>query len=343
MRLNNFLGSLGADPPAWAKSSAGETNVYPSLSGMVGTPNSRGNWVCWKPRVGIRYDAEYMGRRITVENRGDGSYTLIDNGTTSRRDYDPRWETGVYFDAAGNPVATPEAANVAGPVQQPYFNSGLVMQESSAQAVTRSSDGRRDVWASDSGMAGMVNARNAWVLWVPAPGIVIESNYGGKSLAIMNNGDGTYALTVAGTTSRRAYSVNWQAGKLYDARGVVVSDPQVPNIEMDPVSAFFAPGAVASSTQTGPSAPVSPGGTALSPGGTPFTNVATGSGAPSGVATGGGSFTSLSPIFPAPSDASWVTGTFPDETTSGVQPAPASGIDGKTVLALAALAFTVLN
>jgi hypothetical protein len=341
------LGALGAEQTAWARSSIGETTVYPTLSGMVATPNSKGNWAAWRPQVGVRYDAQFLGQTITVENRGDGSYTLIHNGVTSRRDYSSRWEQSVFYDAAGNPISAPENANVSTPDLTVFMVPGPVMQEETgARPVTRSSDGRSDVWASDSGMAGLVNPSNAWVLWVPMKGIVIESNYGNRQIAIMNNGDGSYMLTTNGTTTKRAYAANWKPGEYYDARGTVVADWRAPKIEMNPVSAFFTPGNVAAqtnttqttqTTQTNTQPQVMTGGFTVAPtgGGSITTGVTSG---------GGGSFTSLSPVFPAPDDASWVTGTFPDESTPGTEPAPQSGgIDGKTVLALAALAFTFLN
>lgn len=253
----------------WTRASDGSIGVFPGETGLVGSPNAGGFWAMWIPRPGITYSAFYFGREITLKNNGDGTYDMTLGGVTKRYRYATRWQTNAIYDAAGNVIASPDAASVPGDPSSIYFqpgytegantSSGLVQQTgsgttpvntsnimSSASNRTRSSDGRTDVWAGDSGMVGIFNpTRQAWAIFVPPPGIDYLSYYWGADIAIRNNGDGTYWLDADGVKAKRRYAPQWQVGVFYDRNGRQVANADSAVATGDPADIFFVPGQVA--------------------------------------------------------------------------------------------------
>lgn len=264
----------------WTSATDGSQGVYPGEAGLVGTPNASGAWTMWIPRPGVTYSAQYWGRSLSIKNNGDGTYTLTQNGIVNLCRYAPRWIVGKFYDAAGAEVSSMSAAAAPGNPGQVYFERGLVestqstggsaqitpvtVNQSGAQTSqgntvtqqsgapdpattrTRSSDGRTDVYAGDSGMVGMFDTgRNAWFIFMPNPGVDYVSFYWNGDIAIRNNGDGTYWLDADGVKAKRLYSQRWQPGKYYDRNGREVASPSQATAQQDPADIFFVPGQIA--------------------------------------------------------------------------------------------------
>lgn len=272
----------------WTSATDGSQGVYPGEAGLVGTPNASGAWVMWIPQSGVTYSAQYWGRALSIKNNGNGTYDLTQNGIINKCRYAPRWLAGKFYDAAGAEVSGMSAAAAPGNPGPVYFERGLVESTQptggSAQIVpagqtvqqttqgttmpqhsgapdpattrTRSSDGRTDVYAGDSGMVGMFDTgRNAWAIFMPPPGIDYVSFYWNGDIAIRNNGDGTYWLDADGVKAKRLYSQRWQPGKFYDRNGREVASASQATAQEDPADIFFVPGQIApdSAASTGQS------------------------------------------------------------------------------------------
>lgn len=244
---------------SWSFENGAASTVYCSASGMVGAINSRGAWAMWIPPEGSDFRSMYGGVTHRVVNVGGGRYGYTRNEEPAQLlAYAQRWLSSRFFDAAGNPVASFDAASVAGEPGAVYHQPGSVVASGTAttsggasQSSTRSSDGRSDIWTSLSGMAGVQNSRGAWVIFLPSRGLVIESTYGGETIRTENQGDGTYTLKRgAAAPTRHAYDPRWLSGTLFDARGTPIAQPADANATGDP-SVFFTPGAVIAASGTG--------------------------------------------------------------------------------------------
>jgi hypothetical protein len=246
---------------SWARASDGSINIYPSESGMVGTLNSHGAWVTWVPPIGVRFDAEYYGKTISVKNQGEGVYALTMQGAVSLHRYLPRWLSASYFDADANPVAGYDAATAAGEPRGLYETAGEIVMTSQPVATpppvtvappvnwTRSSDGRDHIWASESGMVAAINLRGCWGAWKPGQGITYQSHYHGETIAVRNEGDGSYSYQAPNDqTTLRRYADRWGASTYWDARGNPVAGFEDAAAQGDPDAIFYAVGAVYSPT-----------------------------------------------------------------------------------------------
>lgn len=233
-----------------------ETDFYCSPSGMIGGRNPAGFWYMFKPPVSANFISTYAGATHQVSNMGDGTYLYaLNNGSTRRLQYAPHFVDGAYYDASGARVNAPDAARVAGDPSGVFFQQGpvagsnaqntQVTQTAASNGSTRSSDGRTDVWAGASGMAGVFKPGGSWVVFVPTAGLVIESIYGGETTRVVNNGDGTYSLSINGQTSRRAYDPKWLSATYFDARGNPVASAGAATAPGDPV-VFYTPGPIVS-------------------------------------------------------------------------------------------------
>lgn len=274
----------------------GSVGVFPGEAGLVGTPNARGTWAMWIPRPGVRYDATYWGRSLSVQNNGDGTYSLTIGGATRTHSYAYRWTTSPFYDASGNPIASQSAAAQTGDPDSAFFQPGYTSSSGAAPAVvqpaatvvqatpvqtsggstvttqsrasgapdpantrTQSSDGRRDVYAGDSGLVGIFDAgRDAWYIFMPPVGVDYASVYWGGDIALRNNGDGTYWLDADGVRALRLYAQRWQRGTFYDRNGMQVSSPAQATARGDPADIFFMPGQIAPSTASAPGVSTAP-------------------------------------------------------------------------------------
>lgn len=249
----------------WARASDGSVNIFPGESGMVAAINSLGYWGAWVPPVGVRFDANYYSRDISVQNLGGGRYGLIVDGVQTIRSYAPRWLGGAFFDAAGGPVASFEAAHYAGDPLGLYYEPGAIVStsdpapapvvESPPDTWTRSSDGAVNIWAGDSGMVASLNSRGFWGAWVPPAGITYQSHYGGDTIAVRNEGGGVYSYQDgSGRTTARRYNSRWAASTFFDAAGNPIATHEAASVPGDPVAMYYAPG----EAYTGTSAPTTP-------------------------------------------------------------------------------------
>lgn len=239
--------------PDIIKNSDGSTDVYASPSGLVGAINGAGFWVCWIPAAGQTFAAQYAGLDVQVMNQGNGTYRLQLSGVVSHRTYDSRWLASPFFDATGAPVGSLESARAPGLPTQVYYTPGAVVMTTTpgsgnaAQAqtgngsATSSSDGRSDVWASDSGMVGTVDTQGIWQITRPNPGVTITSRYGGETITVQNVGGGEYMLTENGATTRRRYASRFLSSNFFDAQGNPVAQYGA-TVRGDPGAVFFTPG-----------------------------------------------------------------------------------------------------
>lgn len=345
----------------WTRASDGSVGVFPGESGMVGTPGPGVVWAMWMPRPGVTYSASYWGRELSVKNLGTGNYELTKNGVTFLVRYSSSFRAGLFYDAQGNPIASADAARVKGDPSQIYFQPGDIIENLGTSEVarpvqpptppaqaptpskpaptatqpaanaprTRSSDGRTDVYAGDSGMVGVYDQhRHVWALYMPAPGVEYVSYYQGGDIALRNNGDGSYWLDADGTRAKRLYAARWKPGVFYDGRGREVSSAAQATATGDPSDLFFIPG------------PVVEGFTPTT-GGTLPPPVTTGGNLPPPVSTGG----NLPPvdgggvIIPTPGPAD-----FPDTGTDPTGPGTTGAqISGKMLALAAAAAFAFLS
>ena len=264
---------------SWARASDGSVNIYPSESGMVGTLNSSGYWVIWVPPVGVKFDAEYYGKTVSVTNVGDGRYSLTLNGSVSLREYASKWLQATYYDAEGYAVAGYDAAQAPGEPQVTYTMPGNVVMTSAPTGTppttpapvvnwTRSSDGADNIWAGESGMVATTNRGGFWGAWKPPVGITYQSHYHGETISIRNEGNGTYSYQAPnGQTTLRQYAARWANSTFWDARGNPVAAFESASAPGDPDAIYYAVGAVYSPTpvQTVGPAPVTPTPTAPTP------------------------------------------------------------------------------
>lgn len=250
----------------WARGSDGSTNIYPGESGMVAAVNSMGYWAAWLPDAGVRYDANYYGRDISVTNQGNGTYSLTVDGVASVRQYAPRWVGGVFFDAQGGPVASFEAARYAGDPLGLYYEAGAIATTADPAPApgtptqpeqwTRSSDGAINIWAGDSGMVASLNSRGFWGAWVPPQGVTYQSHYGGDTIAVRNEGGSTYSYQDgSGRTTLRRYAARWVGSTFWDATGNPVVNHEAASAPGDPAAMYYAPGEVYTGTAAPPNPP----------------------------------------------------------------------------------------
>lgn len=315
------------------------SEIYASASGMVGAPNSAGAWAAWIPPEGSDFLSIYGdGTTHRVVNMGGGKYAYsANNGPARVYAYAPRWLTSRYYDAAGNPISGVNDARAGGEPVAAYHQTGALSSSSGTGGATstpsepaswtRSSDGRTDIWAGASGMAGVQNSSHAWAIFVPSRGLTIESRYGGHVTRIQNQGDGTYSLQIdGGAVGLRAYPSQWLTSPFYDASGRPVARAEDAAAPGDPIAQYMTPGPAVSTTSGGggstrPTTPVV--STPLPPISTP---VDTGGGG-SVIVPGGGGI----PVSP-----------FPDPVTVAPE-APQSKAGGLAVLAAIGAALSLLN
>jgi hypothetical protein len=297
----------------------GSVGVFPSESGMVGTINKNGYWVMWIPRKGVTYYGDYWGRKLSVENIGNGVYMLVLNGITRFHAYSENWKMASFFDLMGYQVGSMDAAVLSGErPSQMYFQPGAVVDPAIGVALingtdpntppqttpiaqpttqppvvitpapvvnnpimlpppqtlpqtsiepqpqpqpqgvpnvtnnptqnnpnlyARASNGNTTEFAGDAGLVGVYSVdRQAWYMYIPAPGIQYEAFYWGNPISMKNNGDGTYHLLADGVGARRNYNPRWVPGAFYDASGRMVSSPSAAVVKGDPADVFFIPG-----------------------------------------------------------------------------------------------------
>lgn len=247
----------------WTTVNGGQTPYYCAPSGMIGGINSAGFWCMFVPAEGMTYQSSYGGAVHTVVNIGGGKYAYaLGNSGQSIHQYARRWFSAQFFDALGNPVGSFDAARASGEPGSIYFDLGLPgdsavqltqqqQQTAAPESWTRSSDGRRDIWAGASGMVGVRDGDGKWIVFQPVAGLTVESYYGGSTIRVQNVGDGSYQLTIDGASSRRAYPPQWMTGEYFGADGRALASPSSLKPAGDPV-AFMNPGAVFNS-QTAPS------------------------------------------------------------------------------------------
>ena len=319
------------------------SEIYASASGMVGAPNSAGAWAAWIPPEGSDFLSIYGdGTTHRVVNMGGGKYAYsANNGPARVYAYAPRWLTSRYYDAAGNPISGVNDARAGGEPVAAYHQTGVLSSSggtggatstpSEPASWTRSSDGRTDIWAGASGMAGVQNSRNAWAIFVPLRGLTIESRYGGHTWKIQNQGDGTYTLQIdGGSVSLRAYPQALMSSPFFDAQGRPIARAEDASAQGDPIAQYMTPGPAVSTTSGGgggstrPTTPVV--STPLPPISTPV-DTGGGGGGGSVIVPGGGGI----PVSP-----------FPDPVTVAPE-APQSKAGGLAVLAAIGAALSLFN
>ncbi len=251
--------------------SDGSNTVFATLSGMVGAGNAAGCWYLWKPAVGVTYDSYYQDSRVSIRAESETTYSLSTDGgkTISLRQYNPRWQSGRYYDAAGNAIASAGAANVTGLPVQVFFDPGVRAAQTTnnpntntntgtdntttADQWTRGTDGSTDVWVSESGMVGKaVPGPWVWVVYKPTAGITYQSHYGGKTVSVQALGNGVYLLDVNGVQSRRVYDARWSGADFYTSTGAPAGSAAaaIASSGKDLSPAFFTPGPLAPNTNT---------------------------------------------------------------------------------------------
>jgi hypothetical protein len=331
---------------ATTHSSIGETDIYASPSGMVGKLVN-GRWVTFTPPIGVIYASEYPGLSVEVTNMGTGHYHLKLNGEDSDHDYAGHWESATYFDAAGNAIARPELATVDGDPQDPYWTPGPLV--TIAKSTTSGTDGSTNIFASPSGMVGIITPGGLWLCYAPPIGVTYTSKYWTEEVQVTNEGGGAYTLVWNGVRSTRAYADRWRTSKYYDAAGNGISGIGDIHVLGDPEDIYFVPGelilthfdggptpAPAPSPIITPGAPVPGGSSAPYPSPAGGTVILTPGGQPP-VATGGGV-----PAAPFPSPGSGL-GVDVGTVTDGVTHA-AAGLSNNAKLALGvAAAFLLLR
>lgn len=83
-----------------------------------------------------------------------------------------------------------------------------------------SSTGQTGVFGSPSGMVGEVSDVGGWVMYIPAPHVDYSAQYWGGTVQMRNLGDGTYRLSVNGSTpTRHVYAERFAPWRFYDAQG----------------------------------------------------------------------------------------------------------------------------
>lgn len=117
----------GSAADTWTRASNGDKDVFPSPSGMVGVINASGAWVMYVPPAGVTYDAQYWGMRISLQNRGDGSYMLMMDGRRSDHAYADTWRVGDYFDYRGVAISSPAKARTVADPSEIYFETGATI------------------------------------------------------------------------------------------------------------------------------------------------------------------------------------------------------------------------
>jgi len=353
--------NLGVAPNITTSGSDGSSDLYASPSGMVGAEID-GKWIMALPPERTVYRTNYAGNSVVIARYGDRYSITMDGIPVSERlrRYNPRFLTGQYYDARGNAHASPATVQAGGDPDPIYFEVGAVatgggVGTSNEQTIvstteagdiistvdpgtpdnqnstippaseswTRSSDGRTDVFISDSGMVGgivrTVNGRDVWALWMPAANVTYESHYQNGTIKGMNYGDGTYQMEADGVNARRRYASKWVPGAFYDSNGNRVTSAAAAQIARDPGPSFFTPGTIVSQAiMETPLPPATPPGTPP-PG--PIQPV---------TPTGGGTFT------PGPEV---IAAEFPDT----VQEPPSAGLSPAALLALGVAAFTLFN
>jgi len=356
--------SLGVSPDITTSGSDGSTDLYASPSGMVGA-EINGVWIMALPPERTVYRTNYAGTNVVIARYGDRySITMPGVAVADRlRRYNPRFLTGQYFDARGNAHASPATVQAGGDPDPIYFevgpaaNSGGVGTANeqtiigtteagdivstvtpgtpdnqnatippASQSWTRSSDGRTDVFISDSGMVGgivrTVNGADVWALWMPTANVTYESHYQNGTIKGMNYGDGTYQLEADGINARRRYASKWVPGAFYDSNGNRITSAAAAQVARDPGPAFFTPGAIVSQAiMETPLPPATPPGTPPTGPIQPVTPTSGGS---------GGTFT------PGPEI---IAAEFPDT----VQEPTSAGLSPGALLALGVAAFTLFN
>lgn len=368
--------SLGVSPDITVNNSDGSTDLYASPSGMIGA-EINGVWIMTIPPDRRVYRTNYAGTSVVISRYGN-RYSLQMPGipTADRmREYDPRFLSAPYFDAAGNPHQTPATVQVGGDPQALFFTPGpvasgstttspattgpavtttIVETESGQEIVTtvtpgtpdnqnatvapgqeswtRSTDGRTDVFFSDSGMVGgivrTVGGSDIWALWMPTVGVVYESFYLDGLIKGTNYGDGTYQLDADGVNARRRYASRWQPGKYYDSNGNQIASASDARIARDPGPAFFTPGPIVPGTAATQTTGPGPGDPVTMPGVSP-----TGPIQPV-TPTGGGDSGYTTAPFPS---SEHVAAEYPQTGSGG-----SSGLSTGAVLAIAAAAAAFL-
>ena len=259
--------------------SDGSNTVFATLSGMVGAGNAAGCWYLWKPAVGVTYDSFYQDSRVSIRAESETTYSLSTDGgkTISLRQFNPRWQSGRYYDAAGNAIASAGAANVTGLPVQVFFDPGVRAAQTTnnpntntntgtdntttADQWTRGTDGSTDVWVAESGMAGKaVPGPWVWVAYKPTAGITYQSHYGGKTVSVQALGNGVYLLDVNGVQSRRVYDARWSGADFYTSTGAPAGSAAaaIASSGKDLSPAFFTPGPLAPNVTPPITPPVTP-------------------------------------------------------------------------------------
>jgi len=241
-----------------AEGSDGSTGIFATPCGLVGTPGPSGAWYFWLPQIGVIFDAEYWGMRVTISRDSGNTYLYSPDGgaSMSSHQYAARWRGSPYYDVSGAPISSPADATDTRDPSQVANNRMLELGPANVPDVapppgagspnpdmwTRGTDGSTDIYPSPSGMVGKINASGAWVMFVPAAGVTYDAQYWGMRVSLLNNGDGSYMLAVDGQRSAHVYADKWEPGQYYDYRGREISSPAKATTVADPLDVYFETG-----------------------------------------------------------------------------------------------------
>ena len=244
--LPPVVDSSGGASETWTRDSDGGVMTWASKSGLIGEQNSAGIWIMSIPPIGKTYQSSYGGHTIAIRRINEKQYQLItDGGAPVTYDYRDKWKPGKFYDASGRQFSHASEIARRGDPENVFQITGEVPRapdqggfESSAW--TRGSDGSANVWASLSGMVGIMISPDVWVMGMPRTRILYESAYQNREVAIINLNNSEYvARRNKDTYGWYRYDAKFKSGMLYDYKGREYSDESNIQTRGDPVSSVF--------------------------------------------------------------------------------------------------------